>query len=278
MTRAERITAFLAAHGFAGARAEPLAPDASFRRYVRLRGGPRPALLMDAPPPEDVRPFLRIAAHLASLGLSVPDIIAADAEAGLILEEDLGDALFSAILTPTNASALFDAAIDALVRIQAQPPPSGLPVWRPPAMRDATLDPLCAWWWPAAFGQSCPDAARADIATALDITLKPLRPDALVHRDFFAGNLIWLPDRAGLRRVGIIDFQGASAGDRVYDLVSLLEDARRDLPDELRQAGTRPLPRGPSDHGRNRVRRGFRRLCRAAPPACGDAMGTPRPP
>lgn len=237
MTRAEQITAFLSAYGFAEARAAPLAPDAGFRRYVRLIGGPRPALLMDAPPPEDVRPFLRIATHLGSLGLSVPDIIAADPEAGLILEEDLGDALFSAILTPADAPALFDAAIDALICMQAQPPLAGLPLWDAAAMRDATLGPLCDWWWPAMFGHPCPDAARFDIGAALDMTLRPLRPEVLVHRDFFAGNLIWLPERTGLRRVGIIDFQGASAGDRVYDLVSLLEDARRDLPDEPRQAG-----------------------------------------
>ena len=72
---------------------EPLAQDASFRRYLRLTGGPRPAVLMDAPPPEDIRPFVRIAGHLAGIGVSVPEIFAADEAAGLLLEEDFGDDL-----------------------------------------------------------------------------------------------------------------------------------------------------------------------------------------
>src|SRR5271157_569291 len=94
MSRDAELAGFLARHGYAGARLAPLAQDASFRRYLRLSGGKQPAVLMDAPPPEDVRPFLRIAAHLAGIGISVPDIIAADAGAGLVLEEDLGDALY----------------------------------------------------------------------------------------------------------------------------------------------------------------------------------------
>ena len=237
MSRTEQISAFLAAHGFADAQVVPLAPDAGFRRYLRLSGGPRPALLMDAPAPEDVRPFLRMAGHFASVGLCVPEIIAADEEAGLVLEEDFGDALLSVILDRENAGTLFDAAIDALLHMQAYPAPAGLPRWDAAAMRDATLGPLCDWWWPAAFGGPCPDAARADFGAALDGTLQMLRADVLVHRDYFAGNLIWLPDRSGVRRIGIIDFQGASLGDGVYDLVSLLEDARRDLSEELRERG-----------------------------------------
>src|SRR6185312_6641701 len=98
MTRAALIEAFLARHGFHAARAVPLAQDASFRRYLRLSGGPRPVVLMDAPPPEDVRPFLRMAAHLAGIGISVPEIIGTDPDAGLVLEEDLGDALISVLL------------------------------------------------------------------------------------------------------------------------------------------------------------------------------------
>ncbi|MBW4091683.1 MAG: phosphotransferase, partial [Proteobacteria bacterium] len=243
MSRAAAIAAFLARHGFAAARAVPLAQDASFRRYLRLIGGPRPAVLMDAPAPEDVRPFLRIAAHLAGLGLSAPEIIAADAAAGLVLEEDLGDALFAtrldraldgAPLTPEHR-ALFDAAIDALAVLQRAAPPADLPAWDASAMIAATLDPLFGWWWPAAFGAPAPDAARADIAAALAATLAPLAagPTGFVHRDYFAGNLIHLPDRTGPRQVGILDFQSAALGHPAYDLVSLVQDARRPLPAEL---------------------------------------------
>ncbi|HVC58946.1 MAG TPA: phosphotransferase [Acetobacteraceae bacterium] len=245
MSRETLIAAFLARHNYAAARAAPLAQDASFRRYLRLTGGPRPAVLMDAPPPEDVRPFLRIAAHLAGIGLSAPEIIAADPESGLVLEEDLGDAL----LTPPPLEGLgreadqgwgegetlfpmFDSAVDALVAIQRAAPPSGLPTWDATAMAQAALGTLLDWWWPAAFAAPAPPAVRADFTAAFATLLHPLAggPRCLVHRDFFAGNLIWLPDRAGLRRVGILDFQSAALGHPAYDLASLLQDARREIP------------------------------------------------
>jgi len=238
--REAAIADFLARHGYGAARAEPLAQDASFRRYLRLTGGPRPAILMDAPPPEDVRPFLGIASHLASLGLSAPAILAADPRAGLVLEEDFGDALFATLLDQgADPAPLFDAAIDALAVLQRAPAPKGLPAWDARAMVAATLDPLLNWWWPAAFGAAPPPAARAEIEAGLAATLAPLarEPRVTVHRDFFAGNLVWLPERAGPARVGLLDFQGAALGSPAYDLVSLVQDARRDLPPELAERG-----------------------------------------
>jgi aminoglycoside/choline kinase family phosphotransferase len=229
MSRDRLIATFLAHHGYAGASPAPLAQDASFRRYLRLIGGPRAAVLMDAPPPEDVRPFLRLAAHLASVGLSAPEIIAADPTNGLVLEEDLGDFLFT---SPGSSPLLLDPVIDVLVAIQRAAPLPDLPAWDPTAMAQATLGTLLDWWWPAAFDAPAPPAACEDFAAALTTLLRPLAdgPRCLVHRDFFAGNLIWLPDRTALRRVGILDFQGAALGHPAYDLVSLLQDARRDIP------------------------------------------------
>ena len=231
--RADRdavIARFLARHGYRIEQAAPLAQDASFRRYLRLGGGPAPAVLMDAPPPEDVGPFLHIAAHLQGIGISVPAIIAADEAAGLLIEEDLGDDLFSA--APAPMELLFDAAVDALAAMQRAAPPSGLPCWGDAEMATAALGTLFDWWWPATFGGRPPAAARAEIAEALSLTLRPIAngPRSFVHRDFFAGNLLWLPDRTGIRRVGLIDFQGAALGHPAYDLVSLLQDARRDIP------------------------------------------------
>ena len=238
-SRPEAIAAFLAHHGYGAARATPLAQDASLRRYLRLSGGLRPAVLMDAPPPEDVRPFLRIAAHLAAIGLSVPEIIAADERTGLLLEEDLGDDLFPAVLTTGSAPALYDAAVDALVALQREATPLGLPAWDAAAMAQATLGVLFDWWWPASFGSPAPPCARADVSAALASMLTPLvaGPAFLVHRDFFAGNLVWLPQRDGVRRVGILDFQGAAIGHPAYDLVSLLQDARRDIPAAIESRG-----------------------------------------
>jgi N-acetylmuramate 1-kinase len=207
--------------------ARPLAQDASFRRYLRLPG----AVLMDSPPPEDIRPFLHIAAHLAGLGLAVPRILAADATFGLLLEEDLGDALFSAVLTEATAELLFDAAIDALIVMHRAAPPAGVSAWGKPAMLETACGTLFDWWWPAMFGAPPPPDARAEITLGLDLMLTPLEtgPRCLVHRDFFAGNLLWLPQRNGPCRAGIIDFQSAAIGHPAYDLVSLLQDARRDI-------------------------------------------------
>jgi hypothetical protein len=232
MTRDDRIALFLARNGYEPAGAEPVAQDASFRRYLRLRG-PRPAILMDAAPPEDIRPFLRIAAHLRGLGLSVPAIIDADEANGLILEEDLGDGLLSALLDRgEDPGPLLDAAVDALIVLQRAGPPAGLAAWDAAAMAGAATGTLFDWWWPARFGAPAPQPARDDVAAALAVMLEPIAaaPASLVHRDWFAGNLLWLPHRCGALRIGIIDFQGAALGHPAYDLVSLLQDARRDIP------------------------------------------------
>lgn len=233
MTRDEQIAVFLARNDYAPSDAEPLAQDAGFRRYLRITGD-RPAVLMDAPPPEDVRPFLRIATHLRRIGLSVPAIFAADETRGLILEEDFGDDLLSLLLDRGDApDALLDAAVDALVIMQRVPPPDGLPAWDASAMASTALGTLFDWWWPARFGTPAPIAARDDVAAALAAMLEPVAngPRCFVHRDYFAGNLLRLPNH----RIGVIDFQGAAIGHPAYDLVSLLQDARRDIPPACRR-------------------------------------------
>jgi len=229
------IAAFLARHGFGTARAVPLAQDASFRRYLRLLAGPRPAILMDARPPEDIRPFVHLARHLATIGLSPPEIIAADPEQGLLLEEDLGDGLFPSLLSSASAGTLFDAAVDVLLAMQRAPPPPGLPRWGAAEMAGTALSTLLDWWWPAAFDQPAPEPARQEIGAALETMLAPVMngPCCFVHRDFFAGNLVWLPDREGLRRLGLLDFQNAAIGHPAYDLISLIQDERRDIPADI---------------------------------------------
>ena len=240
MNRAEIIAGFLGQHGFVAANLRPLAQDASYRRYWRLANGPWPAVLMDAPPPEDVSPFLNIALHLTSLGLSVPKIHAADTAAGLLLEEDFGDTLYAQALTPENQEELFDAAVDVLAAMHTAPPPSGLPAWDTDTMANTATSTMLDWWWPAMFGAPAPEPARTGLAAALDQMLAPLRndPAGFTHRDYFAGNLIWLPARAGLRRVGILDFQSAAIGHPAYDLASLIQDARRDIPPDLAERAT----------------------------------------
>lgn len=230
---------FLGAHGFAHARLAPLPGDAGFRRYARLLGGPRPALLMDAPPPEDVRPYLAIGAHLRGLGLSAPEVIAADAGQGLLIVEDLGAATHADLLDAgADPVPLYAEAAQALAALHAAAPPAGLPAWDAAAMARATAATFLDWWWPAAFGGPAGDAVRRQLAAALHAMLDPFAPQAsgFVHRDFFPANLLRLPDRDGPRRTGIIDFQDAGIGHPAYDLLSLVEDARRDVAPAAREA------------------------------------------
>ena len=218
------------------ARSPAVLPRAHPARVSETSSGPRPAVLMDAPPERmDVRPFLGVQAHLARLRLSVPDVLAAEAEAGLVLLEDFGDGLFGAVLAADNVETLFDAATDALVRLHAAPLLPGLPAWNGAAMIRAVEASFLEWWWPACFGAPAPAAARRDFAAAMAVLLAPADdgPKGFVHRDYFGGNLFWLPGRPACGRVGIIDFQDAAIGHPAYDLAALVQDARRDLPDWL---------------------------------------------
>ncbi|MCK8786476.1 phosphotransferase [Roseomonas sp. NAR14] len=231
---------FLAAHGYGRARREPLPADASFRRYVRLHPaapGQPAALLMDAPPPEDVRPFLRIGGHIASIELSAPRILAADAAAGLLLLEDFGDATHAALLDAgADPLPLYLEAAETLAALHAAPPPPGLPAWDGAAMASAAAGTFLDWWWPAAFGAPPSAARRAGFLAAVRDMLAPFPGAALVHRDYFPANLMRLEGRDGPRRTGILDFQDAALGHPAYDLVSLVEDARRDVPAAVREA------------------------------------------
>ena len=229
---------FLAAHGYGAAERQPLAADASFRRYVRLRGGPRPALLMDAPPPEDVRPFAALARHFGAAGLSLPEIIAEDPEAGFLLLEDFGDATHAALLDAgADPVPLYVEAAEALAALHAAPVPPGLPAWDPAAMARATAATFLDWWWPAAFGTPAGEAIRTELDAAIGAMLAPFAGlRGFVHRDYFPANLMRLEGREGPRRTGILDFQDGALGHPAYDLASLVEDARRDVAPAARRA------------------------------------------
>ncbi|WP_371155447.1 tRNA (adenosine(37)-N6)-threonylcarbamoyltransferase complex ATPase subunit type 1 TsaE [Jannaschia sp. 2305UL9-9] len=216
---------FLDGAGWASANRIPLAGDASPRRYIRLTDGARPAILMDAAPEtgQDVRPFVRISGILADRGLSVPEILAADADRGFLLLEDLGDALFSHVARQDAAAEamLYGAAGDVLGLLQSAPPPEDLPAYTPQMADLAGL--AIDWYAPQSRTR------RADLVAAMAAALEDpvMAPSVLTHRDFHADNLIWLPERSGAARVGLLDFQDAMAGPPEYDLASLIHDPRR---------------------------------------------------
>lgn len=231
--RGAALSDFLCRAGWGAARRAPLAGDASHRRYERLSGGPgdATAVLMDAPPDrgEDVRPFLTIARHLTGQGFSAPAILAADVTRGFLLLEDLGDALFAHVVArrPDDEDLLYAAAVDLLARLHRAPVPE-VPAYDVQLMTDLACLPF--EWYLTALDRPAPDreiaAFRAEMAALL---AEHAPPSVLILRDYHAENLIWLPDRDGVARVGLLDFQDAMLGHPAYDLVSLLEDARRDV-------------------------------------------------
>lgn len=241
--RDERITALLEQSGWGGARRDPLPADASFRRYVRLHGGPRPALLMDAPPPqEDVRPYVKVARHLLRLGFSPPEIYAEDVEAGLLVIEDFGDETYTRRLAAGgDEREMYTLATDVLVALHREAAAASvdLPAYDEPRyFQEAAL--LVDWYLPAIAGRPA-DAGLRDEYRALWAALMPLAgavPATLTLRDFHVDNLMWRAGQSGLARCGLLDFQDAVIGPVAYDLVSLLEDARRDVPEPLIDAMT----------------------------------------
>ncbi len=227
--------------GWAGADISLLAGDASNRKYYRLRlsSGVETAVLMDAPTDkgEDVRPFSRIARILVHEGFSAPSILAADEVNGFLLIEDLGDALFARVIEKDTAleEPLYGAATDVLIALHERPLPEGLQDYGPDIMADMAALAF-DWYAPSddPDGPNAKDALRSRIRSVLRRHADPA--DVLIQRDYHAENLLWLPDRVGIERVGLLDFQDAMQGHRAYDLVSLLQDARRDVSPKIETA------------------------------------------
>jgi aminoglycoside/choline kinase family phosphotransferase len=228
--------AFLAAHGWEGAEIRPLAGDASFRRYFRVHSGGRSAVLMDAPPEhEDIGPFLKVAGHLLDRGFSPPRPLAIDRRRGLLLLEDFGDDRVGPLLRRdgTREREVYEKAVDLLARIAAQPAPDDLGPYDEPAMKREVA--LLVEWFTPALGLNVDEESyyRAWQEVWTEILRIVESNPVLVLRDYHADNLMVLPDRDDL---GLLDFQDALAGHPAYDLVSLLQDARRDVAPALEGA------------------------------------------
>lgn len=275
--RARARAAFLHAAGWGAATLAAFPGDASTRSYFRLTGGESPAILMDAPggaeapacPPDadpktrsqlgynamarlagpDTAAFAAMAQALVARGFSAPHILEADLDAGFLILEDLGDDLFARVIPQrAHEGTLYAAAVDALAAIhrssfEAEPSAFGRS-WR---IQDYDATALLAEthlfldWYAPERGAAPSQAARADWDAAWRAAFAGLDAHApgLILRDYHAENLIWRPDRAAEASVGLLDFQDALFGHPAYDLVSLIEDARRDVPRDLAEPLTR---------------------------------------
>jgi len=263
--RAERIAAvrtFLEANGFAGATRRRIQGDASTRSYERLTLGDRHVILMNAPrqpdgPPirdgkpysaiahlaEDVKPFVAMAEGLSQRGLSAPQVIASDLTRGLLILEDLGDDKVVAGEPPAPVEERYAAAVDCLVHLHGQQLPDTLPVSAhlshtlPHYDMDALMievELLLDWYLPhqgVPVSAATADAYRALWREALHGVID--KDNTWVLRDYHSPNLMWLAEREGVGRVGLLDFQDAVMGPAAYDLASLLHDARVDVPEAM---------------------------------------------
>ena len=272
-SRSAEIDAFLKHAGWGNASRAAMHGDASTRRYIRLDRGGRKAMLMDQPqtaetptapvdatPDErralgynavarlagaDINRFAAASNYLRTQGLSAPEIYAADPLHGFAIIEDLGDALYCDIADRANEIDLYTAAADVLAALHISAAPSKLPPDKALHRYDETallaeVDLLPEWFMPVALGRTASTEEFAEHrALWQEVLLETLKATPVfVHRDFHAQNLIWLPQRRGLARVGVLDFQDAVAGSNAYDLISLIEDARRDVAPQIAQATT----------------------------------------
>jgi hypothetical protein len=267
-TRNQLISDFLRQHGWADAAQTPLAGDASGRVYWRLTRDGSHAVLMDCPDAATtpictpgmsdadrlalgwnatarlaggrIEAFVCIADWLRAAGLSAPEIYGADAVNGLILVEDLGDDLYARVLHDgSDEMALYDAAFDVLLHVHATPVPARLSAqglsWdmlRYDALALKAGADLLVDWLPKLHPHLCFDgSARAawDDLWAGILPALVATPPVMVLRDYHAENILWLPQRTGLNRVGLIDFQDAVLGHPAWDVLMLTQDARRDV-------------------------------------------------
>jgi tRNA threonylcarbamoyl adenosine modification protein YjeE len=267
--RAERIATvrkFLDDSGFGGAQRQRIQGDASTRIYERLTLNGQTTVMMNAPrrpdgPPvrdgkpysaiahlaEDVVPFVAMAAALRDRNLSAPAIFHADLDQGLLIMEDLGnERIVSGVEPAQPVESRYEVAVDALAALHAQLLPEALPVAPkleyhiPPYDIGAFLieaELLLDWYLPAA-GAPTSDASRADFVALWRETLQPAidAPRTWVLRDYHSPNLLWLPDRVDIGRIGVLDFQDTLIGPAAYDVASLLQDARVDIPEEMELA------------------------------------------
>jgi len=263
--RAERILTvrqFLDRSGFGQAERRRIQGDASTRSYERLTRDRATYILMNSPrrpdgPPvrdgkpysaiahlaESVTPFVAMAHALRGRGFSAPAVFAADRDAGLLIIEDLGDELVVGGDPPAPDEMRYEAATSLLAELHSEtlqgvvPVEPGVEYQIPQYDMDAFLievELLLDWYLPK-LEIKVSDTKRGAYRALWREALLPITLDeeTWVLRDFHSPNLLWLPEREGTARVGLLDFQDAVMGPAAYDVASLLQDARVDVPESL---------------------------------------------
>jgi len=265
VARLKALRQFLEIAGYTEAKRQRMAGDASIRSYARLVRDDGVVILMNSPRrpdgpaiydgksysaavhlAEDVKPFVAIAGALRERGFSAPAIRHADLDAGFLITEDFGGEGFIEGDPPSPIPERYEAATDMLAALHREVLPEILPLAPQLSYAIPTFDTdallvevgLMPEWYLPDRGVELSYSKRAEFVTMWrDLLSKPASaPRTWVLRDFHSPNLIWLGERQGIARVGIIDFQDAVLGPAAYDLVSLLQDARIDVPEPLELA------------------------------------------
>jgi aminoglycoside/choline kinase family phosphotransferase len=223
---------FLEKSGLRNFEIKKVAGDASFRSYYRIFTAEEKFILMFAPPShEEIKPFIAIDELLTNNGFSAPKIFNVDHENGFILLEDLGDDTYGRVLAsaPDEELALYEKACDCLAELHEIALPKNVKPYNTAALFREVM--LFVDWYVPAQNKRMTLAEKAEFKrlwfALFDLMSK--ENQVLVLRDFHADNLMILPSRNGFKQVGLLDFQDALIGSKAYDLVSLLEDARRDV-------------------------------------------------
>lgn len=239
--------AFLDRLGWGHVTMEEMAADASLRRYYRLQGAPKPLLMMQDPPdraptlpPVMVEPFIKISNHLRGLGLHAPEIVAQDIPNGLLVIEDFGDDTYTRLFNGgEDPKGLYELAVDVLAHLHKHPAPASLnlPAYDADVLvSDNAVMVFLDWYYPLLSGQKPSAEMREsyrDLWRGLLAKL-PQAQEGIVLRDYHVDNLM-ITKGDGLMRCGLLDFQDAMTGQFSYDLMSLLEDARRAMPEDLQK-------------------------------------------
>ena len=238
MSRENEQKHFLRSQGLTQANQMILAADASFRTYYRIQQDNKSWVLMDAPPTkENTQKFVAIAKYLRGIGINAPQIFGQDEKNGFLLIEDFGDQKFSTILKASDhkeENRLYQAAISLLLALQETSPPSWLPRYSTEILMEE-VGLFIDWFWPMVKLSPITSSALGAYRKAWTDILASThtQENVLVLRDFHVDNLMLIPGRIGPEQIGVLDFQDALSGSPIYDLVSLLEDVRRDVRTDL---------------------------------------------